>query len=288
MNPAVIQMLEEYSPGSQDEYENALREIIQQAALFGLWRSKFFEKAAFYGGTALRVLYGLNRFSEDMDFSLKSPDPSFDIEKYGEYLCKELESLGFDLEFHARAKGENAEIQSAFLKGNTLTHMLLVNAPESITNGIHSGKKFKIKIEIDTDPPGGFATESRFVLRPVPFSVISYALPDMFAGKMHAVLCRKWKNRIKGRDWYDMVWYISNHPELHLDHLSARMKQSGDLDPATDLTPALLMQFLTDAVANLSVEQAKKDVRPFLLHPEAVDIWSKEFFGEIIGRIRTV
>jgi hypothetical protein len=288
VNPAVIQMLEEYSLRSQDEYENALREIIQQAALFGLWRSRFFEKAAFYGGTALRVLYGLNRFSEDMDFSLKSPDPSFGIEKYGEYLCRELESLGFEVEFHARAKGENTGIQSAFLKGNTLTHMLLVKVPESITNGMHSGKKFKIKLEVDTDPPGWFATENRFVLRPVPFSVISYVLPDMFAGKIHAVLCRKWKNRVKGRDWYDMVWYVSNHPELHLDHLSARMKQSGDLNPATDLTTALLMQYLTDAVADLSVEQAKKDVRPFLLHPEAVDIWSREFFREIIGRIITV
>ena len=286
MNPAIRRMLEDYSPETNEDYRNALREIIQQAALFGLWRSRFFERAAFYGGTALRILYGLDRFSEDMDFSLKAPDPSFQLEEYGDYLCRELSGLGFEIEMHARRK--KTRIDSAFLKGNTLDHLLLVGAPEGVTGGLHPDSIFKIRLEVDTDPPEGFLTESRYLLRPIPFSVISYRLPDMFAGKLHAVLCRKWKNRVKGRDWYDLVWYLSNRPELHLSHLSERMKQSGDIDRDTYLTPDLLMQYLSDAVAGLSVDQARKDVRPFLLHPEAVDVWSTEFFMGIIGRIRII
>lgn len=286
MNPAIVKMLEEYSPKSNDDYENALREIIQQAALFGLWRSKFFERAAFYGGTALRILYGLDRFSEDMDFSLKTPDPSFRLEEYGDYLCRELSGLGFEIVMLSRKR--KTDIESAFLKGNTLSHLLLVGAPEGVTVDLHPERTFRIKLEVDIDPPEGFTTESRYLLRPIPFSIISYQLPDMFAGKLHAVLCRKWKNRVKGRDWYDMVWYLSNHPELHLSHLAERMKQSGDIDKDVDLTPDLLMQYLSDAIASLSVEQAKNDVRPFLLHPEAIDVWSKEFFSEITGRIRIV
>lgn len=286
MNPAIHRMLDGYSPETNDDYRNALREIIQQTALFGLWRSRFFEKAVFYGGTALRILYGLDRFSEDLDFSLKAPDPSFRLEEYSDYLCRELSSLGFEIEMHARKK--RAKIDSAFLKGNTLDHLLLVGAPEGVTGGLHPDSIFKIRLEVDTDPPGGFLTESRYLLRPIPFSVISYRLPDMFAGKLHAVLCRKWKNRVKGRDWYDMVWYLSNHPELHLSHLAERMRQSEDIDRDVDLTPDLLKQYLADAIARLSIEQAKNDVRPFLLHPEAVDVWSKEFFMEVVGRIRIV
>lgn len=286
MNPAIRRMLEDFSPETNDDYRNALREIIQQAALFGLWRSRFFEKAAFYGGTALRILYGLDRFSEDMDFSLKAPDPSFRLEEYGEYLCRELSGLGFEIEMHARRK--RTRIDSAFLKGNTLDHLLLVGAPEGITGGLHPDSIFKIRLEVDTDPPGGFLTESRYVLRPIPFSVISYRLSDMFAGKLHAVLCRKWRNRVKGRDWYDMVWYLSNHPELHLSHLAERMRQSGDLGEEVDLTPDLLRKYLYDAISSLSVEQAVKDVKPFLLHPEAADIWTEEFFMDIVGRIRFV
>lgn len=286
MNPAIRRMLEDFSPETNDDYRNALREIIQQAALFGLWRSRFFEKAAFCGGTALRILYGLDRFSEDMDFSLKAPDPSFRLEEYGEYLCRELSGLGFEIEMHARRK--RTRIDSAFLKGNTLDHLLLVGAPEGITGGLYPDSIFKIRLEVDTDPPGGFLTESRYVLRPIPFSVISYRLSDMFAGKLHAVLCRKWRNRVKGRDWYDMVWYLSNHPELHLSHLAERMRQSGDLGEEVDLTPDLLMKYLYDAISSLSVEQAVKDVKPFLLHPEAADIWTEEFFMDIVGRIRFV
>lgn len=198
-------MLEDYSPVSLDDYSNALREIIQQTALLGLWRSRFFEHAAFYGGTALRILYGLDRFSEDMNFSLKKPDPSFSLDRYGEYPCNELEGVGFKTEYHVKNRNSGTAIESGFLKGNTFTHLLSVRAPEGITRGIHPGKQIKIKLEVDTDPPGLFETESRFLLRPVPFGIVSYKLPDMFAGKLHAVLCRKWKNRVRGET--GMIWY---------------------------------------------------------------------------------
>ena len=185
----------------------ALREILQEIALLGLWRSRFFEKAAFYGGTALRILYGLDRYSEDLDFSLLKPTAEFDLSRYCSALEKEIRSFGFEATVTGKTKSAQSTIQSAFLKADTLKHLLVINTTESLIRNIPPGQVLKIKIEVDTDPPPGFDTETRFLLQPISFSVRAFSLPDMFAGKMHAVLCRGWKGRVKGRDWYDLVWY---------------------------------------------------------------------------------
>ena len=229
MNDVIIRMLDRYECQSVDDYVRALREIIQEIALLGLWRSKFFEKAAFYGGTALRILYGMDRFSEDLDFSLVEPMTDFQLSRYGSAVERELRSFGFEASLTTKPKKIASPVQSAFLKANTLHHLLTIKSDERADWPIPRDQVLKIKIEVDTDPPSGFATENKFVLQPVPFSIRTFVLPDLFAGKMHAVLCRKWKNRVKGRDWYDLVWYAANHPKLHVNHLEQRMIQSGDL-----------------------------------------------------------
>jgi predicted nucleotidyltransferase component of viral defense system len=285
MNDAILRMLDRYQRRSVGDYVRALREILQEVALLGLWRSKFFEKAAFYGGTALRILYGMDRFSEDLDFSLLKPIPDFDLSRYVGALEREIRSFGFEVSVTRREKRTESPVQSAFLKAETLKHLLVIETAEEIARQIPRGQVMKIKIEVDTDPPPGFDTETKFLLHPIPFSVRAFVLPDLFAGKMHAVLCRQWKSRGKGRDWYDLVWYAACHPQLHLSHLEKRMIQSGHLKEGEHLTGEKFLAMSSKAIEKLNVEQARKEVEPFVKNPEALEVWSMEFFQDVTGRI---
>jgi hypothetical protein len=261
-----------------------MREILQEVALLGLWRSKFFEHAAFYGGTALRILYGLDRFSEDLDFSLLVPDATFELAGYLPALERELAGFGFKAEGKIERKSVDTAVQSAFLKAHTLQVMLLFEMDETVKQSIHPGQLLKIKLEVDTDPPPGFVTEAKYLLQPIPFAVRTYSLPDLFAGKIHALLFRKWKNRVKGRDWYDFVWYCAYHPHLHIFHLQERMRQSGHWSDG-QLFAGDVRDCLRDAIQTLDVSQARHDVRPFVRNPESLDIWSTDFFMSLVDRI---
>lgn len=288
MHEAVAQMLSKYECRMLEDYLRALREIMQEIALLGLWRSKFFEKAAFYGGTASRILYGLDRFSEDLDFSLLSPMADFDLSQYSIFLKKELEAFGFNVRVEQRKKTIESAVQSAFLKADTLKQLVAIKTAEEILQNVPSGQVLKIRIEVDTNPPFGFTTHTRYLLQPIPFAVRTYVLPDLFAGKMHAVLCRQWKNRVKGRDWYDMVWYAANHPELHLSHLEERMRQSGHWKGDSPLTPELFLTLMNKAIKNLDVEQARKEVELFVKNPEVLMLWSHDFFHDVALRIQLI
>jgi predicted nucleotidyltransferase component of viral defense system len=251
-------------------------------ALLGLWRSKFFEHAAFYGGTALRVLHGLDRYSEDLDFSLLKPDESFSPKAYGDALLREISSFGLHVEFESRRKTQASAIESAFLKANTYRQLIVIEAAQELLRDLHPAKNLKIRLEVDTDPPGGFKTETQYVLQPIPFSVRVYCLPDLFAGKLHAILCRKWKTRVKGHDWYDLVWYAGRYPEVRIRHLESRMRQSGDYRDDEPLTPDRLQHLLRQAVDDLDVEQARREVAPFIVDQRFMDVWSRDFFRQII------
>ncbi|MFH0914867.1 MAG: nucleotidyl transferase AbiEii/AbiGii toxin family protein [bacterium] len=285
MNEAVAQLLSRYRPETLRDYRQALREILQDVALLGLWRSNFFDKAAFYGGTALRILHGLDRFSEDLDFSLLAPDRSFDLSRYTASLEREVRAFGFDVTCEEKAAKESRAVRSAFLKADTVKELLTIEARPEVIAGIPKGQLIKIKLEVDTDPPPGFETQVRFLLQPVPFSVRTYSLPDLFAGKMHALLYRKWGNRVKGRDWYDLVWFAGNYPELRLSHLEQRMLQSGDWTGPGVLVGDALKQLLDDAIEALDVERARRDVEPFVRDPAALRVWSKKFFRDVADRI---
>jgi hypothetical protein len=288
MNEAIRQMLATYEIRSLDDSLRALREIMQEIALLGLWRSKFFEKAAFYGGTALRVLYGLDRFSEDLDFSLLAKNGDFDLTAYGDALKRELASFGFAVEIESRAKPVGAAIQSAFLKADTRTQMITVEFDKGIIQKVPRNQVLKIKLEVDTDPPPGFSTEVRYLLRPVPFAVRTFSLPDFFAGKMHAVLCREWRSRIKGRDWYDLVWFAAYHPELHLAHLEQRMRQTEHWAGSAPLTAGDLRDLMARRVDGVDIDQIRREVEPFVKDAAALAIWTKEFFLDVASRIKIV
>lgn len=285
MNEAVTRMLAKYEPKSVDDSIRALREIIQEIALLGLWRAKFFEHAAFYGGTALRILHGLDRFSEDLDFSLLLPSADFNLARYTASLEEELQAFGFNVRVEMVEKAVDSAVQSAFLKANTRNELLVIEVGEELASQVADGQLLKVKIEVDTDPPPGFATQTRYLLQPIPFAVRSYSLPDLFAGKMHAILFRKWKNRVKGRDWYDLIWYAANHPHLNLGHLEQRMRQTGHWSGDLSLSPVEFNTMLSAAIARLDVDQARKDVTPFIKNQQMLALWSHEFFSDVVRRI---
>jgi len=285
MNNLLKQLISKPLPDSENELLKLLRESLQSLALFGLWRSNFFEHAAFYGGTALRILYGLDRFSEDLDFSLLRPNADFTFEKYRDSIIRELEAFGFKVNFEVKQKSKKSAIESAFIKTNTLQQLILIEAPSNIISTINKQSTLKIKLEVDTNPPPGFDTEMKYVFSPIQFAVKSFSTPSLFAGKMHAILCRKWKTRVKGRDWYDFAWYVGKYPELNLRHLEERMRQSGDYNEQTELTKEKFFEILNATIENLDIEKAKGEVEPFVENKMSLDLWSKEFFKAAAEKI---
>jgi len=284
MHSAVNEMLKKYKCVTTDDYKNAIKEIVQEIALLGLYRADFFNTAAFYGGSALRIFYGTGRFSEDLDFSLKDPNVSFDISQYCDAVKDELGAFGFKMEVEKKTKSFVSNIESAFIKGGTKIQIMNITSTLPGIAKIHRNEKLKIKLEVDTNPPSGAGFEVRYHLSPVPYSVLLYDIPSLFAGKLHAVLCRNWGGeRSKGRDIYDLVWYISQNAKPNLEHLSERMNQTGHLKSGTKLTPGVLKTLLTEKFTGIDFKAAKKDVEPFIKDTRELDLWSKEFFISIVN-----
>lgn len=290
-HPAIAKMLEHYALNSKDDNVDALREILQEIVLLGLYEGGFFKEAAFYGGTALRILHGLPRFSEDLDFSLLKEDLAFDLRLYEKSVRETLASFGFDVSIEMKEKTTDSAVQSAFLKGNTTEHLLTINAPKNILQSIHKDQIIKIKFEVDTQPPLHFQTQSVLRLVPRPYSITAMTLPSLFAGKMHALLCRAWGTRPKGRDWYDLVWYIAHKTPLDLEHLKARLDQSCKWFEAqkqelpAHLTKESLVALLHKRIKQLDIAKAKNDVRPFIKEMAELELWSEAFFKQIVHDI---
>jgi predicted nucleotidyltransferase component of viral defense system len=276
-------MLKKYACTTVDEYKNALKEIIQEIALLGLFRANLFDVAAFYGGTALRIFYGLDRFSEDIDFSLLKKSEDFDITPYCEFIRDEMAAFGFEAEVTRKVKAiVDSNIASAFIKTGTLINLLKIESIIPPVAGIEKNELLKIKLEVDINPPPGADYEVKYLLTPIPFYVRLFSASSLFAGKLHAILCRDWKSgRIKGRDLYDYVWYLSRSIPLNIHHLEERMKQTGHLKQHESLTPQLVRELLEDKFTSLNYEQAKKDVMPFVKDPLALNLWSSGFFNSI-------
>lgn len=285
MNKEIKRMLERFELSSSHECTLALRELIQEITLVGLWRAKFFDKAAFYGGTALRIFYGLDRYSEDLDFSLLEPSKEFSLERYNKSVAEELMSYGFNVSVEKKEKTANTKIESAFIKTNTHQELIRIGVPEFSYKGLHPRASLKIKLEVDTDPPKGFGTEAKTLLQPLPVNVRIYKPSDLFAGKMHALLCRMWKNRIKGRDWYDFSWYIRQKIPMNLSHLEERMLQSGCLQKGKNLTPKIFTELLNEKILSLDIETALHDVRPFIKDQAQIASWSTEYFLDLASKI---
>lgn len=278
---AIERMLQPYELASLNDRRNAAKEVIQEVVLCGLSRSGFFDKAAFYGGTALRIFYGLERFSEDLDFSLMTTDPQFSLSSYFDVLEKEVRSFGLNVEIAAKEKTQESDIQSAFIKGNTREHFLLFYPSFDGVGVLPRDEKIKIKFEIDTNPPEFASFQRLYRLLPAPYEVNVYDEASLFAGKIHAVLCRSWKNRVKGRDLYDFLFYISRGSKVNLRHLNARLAQTDSLPSGEDYTIDRLKEALTARFSVIDYEEAARDVRPFLKDDSSLALWKAEFFQQM-------
>jgi predicted nucleotidyltransferase component of viral defense system len=278
--------LEEYRPKNEEQIIAALREIMQEVALAGLSRTDFFERAAFYGGTALRIFYGLDRFSEDLDFSLLKAAPEFSLEPYFEALSNEFMALGINVTIREKIKSNATAMESAFLTTQSLWHeIVLENFVRQL--GIQSNKSIKIKLEIDRNPPLHFETEEKLLIRPFSFYVKCFSPSSLFAGKLHALLYRRWNNRVKGRDWYDLEWYIKNGIPLDANHFLSRAKASGDWQEA-GISPLEITALLKAKSASISFSQVKEDVARFIYNDDTLRIWSAQYFQDLIEKMKFV
>lgn len=285
MNAALQGMLDRYRPQTLADHENALKEIVQELALLGLWRAKFFEHAAFYGGTALRIFHSLPRFSEDIDFSLLQPDREFDFAPYLEAVRVELAAFGFSFRVERRIKRVSTAIESAFIKGGTRINLAHIGTPDYLRARLPELQQVRIRIELDTDPPSLAAYEVLTLLTPIPFQVRLFDLPCLFAGKLHAVLCRDWKSRVKGRDFSDFIWYLGRRIPCNVRHLQARMTQTGHWQQSRELEISQLRQLLRQRFQQVDFDQAKRDVRPFIRDEAELELWDSAFFESLAGRI---
>ena len=273
-NTVFDQMMARYATQTREDKNNALHEVMQQVALAGLYRAGFFDKAAFCGGTCLRIFHSLPRFSEDLDFSLLEENPNFSIENYFDAIVDEFKALGRKVVISKKEKKKQTQVESAFLKDTTEIYNIHFQTTPTV----------KIKLEIDTQPPLGFKTEPKLLLLPFSFMVKCYTLPDLFAGKMHALLFRSWKNRVKGRDWYDFEWYVRYNVSLGFEHFVKRAEQTHGYDSDT-MTQDVFKELLKKKITTTDINLVKEDVRPFIQTPTQLDIWSTEYFLQLVDKL---
>jgi predicted nucleotidyltransferase component of viral defense system len=244
---------------------------MQIIALAGLHRGGFFQHAAFYGGTCLRIFHGLGRFSEDMDFSLTTKNNGIHIENFFDSVKEEFRLAGKDVEIVKKDKKTFGRVESAFLKENTEVYDIKFQTKKSI----------KIKIELDTDPPLDFDTEEQLLLRPYSFMVRCFTLPCLYAGKMHALVFRNWKRRVKGRDWYDFEWYVRHNIPLDFRHLQARIREFDGRNMDKDD----FLKLLKEKLSTTDINSVKQDVAAFVFNPAELDIWSNDYFVKLAEKI---
>lgn len=284
MNTVIQQMMERYETNNIYEQKNAMKEVMQEIVLYGLSKAGFFQHAAFYGGTALRLFYGLDRFSEDLDFSLMAKQLDFDLSAYFPILQSIVESFGLHVELQVKEKQQDSNIKSAFLKGDTIEQLLLFY-PKLEIKGINKNEKIKIKFEVDVNPPDFATFETKFCLLPMPYEVRLYDESSLFAGKLHAVICRAWKNRVKGRDLYDYVFYLSRNIKFNLPHLRERLIASKFISESDSCTLSDVKAMLIKRFEQIDYAEAKQDIQPFIKDQESLNLWCKEFFIQITNQL---
>ena len=249
MNNLFEQMLSRYPSTNSAEERNAQYEVLQQVVLAGLYRAGFFRHAAFYGGTCLRIFHGLNGEIQS--------------------LC---EAMGRSVEITKKDKKGFSHVESAFLKDTTDVYNVAFQTAKSI----------RVKIEVDTCPPLLFRTEQKLLMNPFSFMTNCMTLSELYAGKMHALVFRNWKTRVKGRDWYDFEWYVRNGVRLDWSHLHERICQFNGEDMSWEQFLSLLRERLSTA----DIQQVRADVAPFIIHPQEMDIWSKDYFLQLADMVQ--
>jgi predicted nucleotidyltransferase component of viral defense system len=276
----IDERLKSYALNTVDDEEHALKEILQEVAIYGLSSANFFDKAAFQGGTALRILYGLPRFSEDLDFILKNPDPDFKWESYMEAIIATCKQFGVNPEVTDKSR-VNSAVKKMFLKDDSIGKII------DLTFAHHPGRKLTIKLEIDTNPPQGSNYDLKFLEFPLDCSLLAQDLSSSFAGKCHALLCREY---IKGRDWYDFGWYVARKITPNFIFLENAINQQGPwANQKIKATPSRFVEALKNKIESIDWSKAASDVEPFLNQADrkVLDLWGVPFFMDKLDKLKS-
>jgi len=274
----IDERLETYAPNTIEDEEHALKEILQEIALYGLANANFFDKAIFHGGSALRILYGLPRFSEDLDFLLKTPNPHFKWEPYMDAIIATCKQYGVHPEITDKSRVNNT-VKKMFLKDDSIGKIIDLSFVH------HPGKKLAIKFEIDTNPPLGSHLDLKFLEFPLDYSIIAQDLSSSFAGKCHALLCREY---IKGRDWYDFTWYVTKKVSPNFVFLTHALYQQGPwAKQKIIVTPEWFIEVMQEKIMSIDWAKAAADVAPFLnaQDKKTLNVWGFDFFIDKLRKL---
>ena len=285
MKSSLDEMINQYNPKTINETKAALREILKSIVLVGLSRGGFFNKAAFYGGTALRIFYGLNRYSEDLDFTLKEKNDDFSLESYLKYVNEVALSYGLELEISTKVKTINTPIESAFAKLNTYQTFINLKLDNKMSRQLHKDESIKVKFEVDCNPALGFDVESRWLDIPEFATVSVLDEPSLFAGKIHAILCRSYKNNVKGRDYYDFLFYISKKVKPNMTYLKNKLVDTGKIKEEDEFNSNILKEMLVDKFNSIDFNQVKIDASKFLFKNEDLSYYCRDLFIDMLKRL---
>jgi len=285
MSKAIDQFIKQYDPSTIEETKAALREVIQSIVLVGLSRAEFFKYASFYGGTALRLFYGLNRYSEDLDFTLDKTDECFKIDKFTNKIKEVALSYGLDLEMVTKNKKVESPIESAFAKLNTYQTFVSLKLDEKMKGILHKNEVIKVKFEVDCNPSLGFNAETKWIDVPEYAPIIVLDEPSLFSGKLHAILCRSYRNTVKGRDYYDLLFYISKRIKPNMPYLRNKLLETGKIKSNDKFDIPILKTMLKDKIESVNFEEVKKDAMRFVFNNEDLSFYSKDLFLQMVDKI---
>lgn len=286
MKTAIETMFNLNKKETLEENKAILREIVQSLILVGLSKAGFFNVASFYGGTALRIFYGLNRYSEDLDFTLKNDDKDFSLDKYIKVIEEVALSYGLKVDVKTKSKRTLTSIESAFCKLNTYQTFLSLKFEDSNINLLHKDEVLNVKFEVDTNPPLGFNSEDKWLDFPEIAAINVLDLSSLFAGKIAAILCRTYKNRVKGRDYYDYVFFIKNKVSPNLTYLKNKLIENGKIKEEDRFNIEIVKEMLINKFNEIDYEMVKNDASNFTIDNEDLRYYSKELFIDLTKRLK--
>ena len=285
MVTTIEQIVKSYNPSNLDDTKAIIREIVQSIVLIGLSRSGFFRKASFYGGTALRIFYNLNRYSEDLDFTLNNAEPDFSIELYTSKIKEVALSYGLELEIMIKNKKTKSPIESAFAKLNTYQIFISLKLDNKIISTLHKDELIKVKFEIDCNPSLGFKNETKWLDIPEFAQIVVLDEPSLFAGKLHAILCRNYKNTVKGRDYYDFLFYVQKRIKPNLIYLRNKLIEIGKIKRSDHFDLNVLKSMLIEQFEKVDFNQVKQDAMRFVFKNEDLSYYTKDLFIQMVEKI---
>lgn len=281
----IDEIIKSYNSKTIDETKFAIRELLQKIVLIGLSKGDFFNYASFYGGTALRIFYDLNRYSEDLDFTLNLIDESFKLDPFIDKIKEVGLAYGLNLDISTKTKKIESPIESAFAKLNTYQTFISLNIDNDLIKSLHKDELIKVKFEIDCSPALGFTKEIKWLDTPEFCKISVLDLSSLFAGKIHAILCRNYKNTIKGRDYYDFLFYIQKRIHPNMEYLKNKLIDTGKISLKDEFNIEILKEMLIKRFNEIDFEEVKKDASKFVLNGEDLSYYSKELFIQMVDKI---